>query len=821
MDPTPNIIALLGELCGQVIPANPLLGTLKYGQCARDEIQQSDTTRQQTRTRLRQPRRRQLLSAFGHGRRRGPRAQGFRYRRSRSNPNLAEAYIWKGVALRKANRDAEARQAFERALQLDPNRCLGQRTVEQDPRSLNAASVSPVLGINRSYLAGVRIFPGHTYLEADTQIYLPILERLDAPGFLSRDLVATHPNVAYTIYDEVTLFLHEAAQLDFRAALTAQQLVAGQRRYSAFSCWRCPRAWAICSRFLIAALLNLGAALTGPAVLLVDREAVARAFAFGLILLAAGLIAREKPFLRGWPGAWPSSMIPPSPPRSGRWSWWRSFSIAACGVFSGPRSPFCSSSSCCSRIWRSCSPESSSAGFLQHHFGTVRRAPAVSNSVRLGVGFGLRREIWHYLAIFVCGIWATARIWPALNRQVRWLFARAPALRHCECAAIAIFCSIVCAGRLFRRSSRRERSFIPSLFRWHGLRHGGCSRRASAKNRGSVALVSACLRFPDECPDSRLIPADQLRPSVFSSLVDLTCLRAWLLIEQTARDEVESLRLLVPLAAIFVMPRTPAHAKNTPKMDAKPIARSGRLGRREHLGQLDVSVSRCRTRALPGSLSRRVESCALGRLEQRRAGSLLRIVRRRMVAALAGNHAGRIFTARLREHAVAPHRLLRLETRKPSFARSSPFFKIAISWFTIRRRSKKAPGLRCRRRVSTARALVVQIDAELLQFLGVVALVENVVLFPAFGDVAFLRLDLLARGLVDAVFQLQQVGHLAHQRKAKFVRIFANPEIARFAHSGHNLVRQLVHPVARQLHRDRPCRGPPRASICVAPAIDS
>ena len=29
---------LLGELCGQVIPANPIFGGMKYGQCARDEV---------------------------------------------------------------------------------------------------------------------------------------------------------------------------------------------------------------------------------------------------------------------------------------------------------------------------------------------------------------------------------------------------------------------------------------------------------------------------------------------------------------------------------------------------------------------------------------------------------------------------------------------------------------------------------------------------------------------------------------------------------------------------------------------------------------
>src|ERR1700761_4555745 len=70
-----------------------------------------------------------------------------------------------------------------------------------------------------------QVFPGHTYLKGDTQLLLPILERLDSPGFLSRDLVATHPHLTYTIYDEATLFLHEAGRLDFKTALTAQQLL--------------------------------------------------------------------------------------------------------------------------------------------------------------------------------------------------------------------------------------------------------------------------------------------------------------------------------------------------------------------------------------------------------------------------------------------------------------------------------------------------------------------------------------------------------------------------------------------------------------------
>jgi Flp pilus assembly protein TadD len=38
------------------------------------------------------------------------------------DPKLAEAYLWKGIALRKANRETEAHDALQHAVQLDPNR---------------------------------------------------------------------------------------------------------------------------------------------------------------------------------------------------------------------------------------------------------------------------------------------------------------------------------------------------------------------------------------------------------------------------------------------------------------------------------------------------------------------------------------------------------------------------------------------------------------------------------------------------------------------------------------------------------------------------
>ena len=48
-------------------------------------------------------------------------------------------------------------------------------------------------------------FPGHTYLQADSQIYLPILEHIWDPGVLANDLIAERPHVSFTLYDEVQI----------------------------------------------------------------------------------------------------------------------------------------------------------------------------------------------------------------------------------------------------------------------------------------------------------------------------------------------------------------------------------------------------------------------------------------------------------------------------------------------------------------------------------------------------------------------------------------------------------------------------------------
>lgn len=123
---------LLGELCGQVIPASPIMGSLKYGSCARDEINKAVALDSK------------LALAYvsrGVGNFYLPPSMGGGIDLALSDfdkaisldPNLADAYLWKGIALRKANRDADARRALQRALELDPNRLWIKQQLEKTP----------------------------------------------------------------------------------------------------------------------------------------------------------------------------------------------------------------------------------------------------------------------------------------------------------------------------------------------------------------------------------------------------------------------------------------------------------------------------------------------------------------------------------------------------------------------------------------------------------------------------------------------------------------------------------------------------------------
>ncbi len=49
------------------------------------------------------------------------------------DPGNAEAWLWLGLGLRKENRDPEARQAFAKSLELNPNRLWAKQQLEKTP----------------------------------------------------------------------------------------------------------------------------------------------------------------------------------------------------------------------------------------------------------------------------------------------------------------------------------------------------------------------------------------------------------------------------------------------------------------------------------------------------------------------------------------------------------------------------------------------------------------------------------------------------------------------------------------------------------------
>jgi tetratricopeptide (TPR) repeat protein len=122
---------LLGTLCGQMIPGN-LLAALKYGTCANEELDRAMKLGPQSAMvwlsrgigNYYRP------AAFGGG---AERAIADLQKAIELDPQLADAHLWLGLALRKANRHREARAAIERSLELNPERLWARKQLEKTP----------------------------------------------------------------------------------------------------------------------------------------------------------------------------------------------------------------------------------------------------------------------------------------------------------------------------------------------------------------------------------------------------------------------------------------------------------------------------------------------------------------------------------------------------------------------------------------------------------------------------------------------------------------------------------------------------------------
>src|SRR5437764_7589745 len=108
-------------------------------------------------------------------------------------------------------------------------------------------------------------FPGHTWLQQDTQIYAPILEHQRDPSLLRNDLIAQHPHDAFTIYDEVAIALRRVTGQGFREVLEFQQIVT--RALGIWGLALLAEAFGLSAleALAVAAICSLGINIAGPA----------------------------------------------------------------------------------------------------------------------------------------------------------------------------------------------------------------------------------------------------------------------------------------------------------------------------------------------------------------------------------------------------------------------------------------------------------------------------------------------------------------------------------------------------------------------------
>ena len=141
---------------------------------------------------------------------------------------------------------------------------------------------------------GYFVFPGHSYLSSDTQIYLPMLERIWDPSLLGKDLIAVNPHVSFTIYDELAVFSRIVTGLSFDHILPVLHFLfrlAGMYGiFLIFQAW----AFSIVSSLFGTTIFALGAFVYGPSVMIWELEPVPRSMALPLLWLAIGCIVNDR-----------------------------------------------------------------------------------------------------------------------------------------------------------------------------------------------------------------------------------------------------------------------------------------------------------------------------------------------------------------------------------------------------------------------------------------------------------------------------------------------------------------------------------------------
>src|SRR5215831_6341179 len=141
--------------------------------------------------------------------------------------------------------------------------------------------------------------PGHTWLQQDSQIFVPILEHERDATILRNDILVQRSHVAYTLYDEIAVALRAVTGMPFRDVLAAEQIAA--RAFGIWGLLMLAEALGVTRRraMIVAVICSLGARIVGPEVLTTEYEPTPRAFAVPLLVCALGLAANRRLFASG------------------------------------------------------------------------------------------------------------------------------------------------------------------------------------------------------------------------------------------------------------------------------------------------------------------------------------------------------------------------------------------------------------------------------------------------------------------------------------------------------------------------------------------
>ena len=338
------------------------------------------------------------------------------------------------------------------------------------------------------------VFPGHTYLRGATQLYVPMLERLDTPGYLSRDLVAAHPSLTYTIYDEATLFLHDTFHRDIANALVWQQILFRVAEIAGVMLLLLSAGVSDLPALLITLFLNIGASLAGPAGMLVDPEPVPAAFALGLTVLGMGCLAREKPLLAGFSAG--VALIYDLTVAAPFW-------IAILVAF------------CCDRhmrrLVRPCLTILAVFALLLANLAQLQ--PGISDSQPIfsqlpaqfafiqqfripeaWVSLWPKNYIYGYLASCCICIWAVTRIWRVLSRPMKWMLAALPFLGFASIPLCRLLLDHLRWGAISQAQPLRALIFV-ILVAWLACAIAGVAAFQRRGYREAFAWLGVCALF--------------------------------------------------------------------------------------------------------------------------------------------------------------------------------------------------------------------------------------------------------------------------------------------------------------------------------------